>query len=63
MPEFKHFWISLQREMIEVAMVPARTAKLQSDHITCLLIQFLQAGSPSYCPTNGVKALKADALL
>jgi len=56
------FWVLLELKMVVVVVVTARTVmhtKLQSNqHHQQTNAQFLQAGCPSCCPTNTVKALK-----
>jgi len=60
----KPIWISLKQETvsgsgISWALCKSETLLQTDNHISTQLLCFLQAGCPSCCPTNSVKALKA----
>jgi len=65
-PKGKPFWILLEQEMMgwqwhQQDHTQIICTSLQTDiHANISPVSFLQAGCPSCCPTNSVKALKAE---
>jgi len=56
----KSIWILLKQEtMSSIGISWAVCISLQTDNYASTPLSFLQAGCPSCCPTNSVKALKA----
>jgi len=52
---------SSEWQWLQLGHVQVCTLLQTDNHASTSLLSFLQAGSPSCCPTNCVKALKASA--